>query len=229
VAAVIMRHPRESVAITVGSLAVMSIFINALFLQPGPHPAPIFAPKHWGSPVIGNVVPAKPEQAVPMVPAVPAVTAPARSRAEIITDIQRELSRRGFYQGAVDGLWGGQTDAALHDFAQASGAKMTFDANEDVLRAISASKTFKKSGATPVPAPRQDPIAELLAPTARVLAVQRALSDFGYGQIKPTGVVGPDTADAIGKFERSHGMPVTGQLSTQLVNALSSMTGRPIE
>ena len=39
---------------------------------------------------------------------------------------------------------------------------------------------------------RNDPIAELIAPSQRVLAVQRALADFGYGQIKPTGVVGPE-------------------------------------
>ena len=76
---------------------------------------------------------------------------------------------------------------------------------------------------------RNDPIAELIAPSSRVLAVQRALADYGYGQIKPTGVAGPDTQAAIEKFERDHRLPVTGQVSDGLVRELSAMTGRPLE
>jgi peptidoglycan hydrolase-like protein with peptidoglycan-binding domain len=62
-----------------------------------------------------------------------------------------------------------------------------------------------------------------------VTAVQRALSDFGYGQIKPTGVYDPDTRAAIEKFERDHKLPVTGQLSDRVVRELAAMTGRPLE
>ena len=62
-----------------------------------------------------------------------------------------------------------------------------------------------------------------------MLAVQRALADFGYGQIKPTGVYDPDTQAAIEKFERDRRLPVTGQISDQLVRELAAMTGRPLE
>ena len=62
-----------------------------------------------------------------------------------------------------------------------------------------------------------------------MLAVQRALADFGYGQIKPTGVEDADTRAAIEKFERSRQLPVTGTISDRLVRELAAMTGRPLE
>ena len=82
--------------------------------------------------------------------------------------------------------------------------------------------------ASPEPA-RTDPIAELIAPSKRVLAIQRALADFGYGQIKSTGAYDADTAAAIEKFERDRRMPVTGQISDRFVRELAAMTGRPLE
>jgi peptidoglycan hydrolase-like protein with peptidoglycan-binding domain len=62
-----------------------------------------------------------------------------------------------------------------------------------------------------------------------VLAVQRVLADFGYGQIEPTGIVDGGTRTAIEKFEREHGMPVDGQVSDKLLRALGAMSGRPLE
>ena len=62
-----------------------------------------------------------------------------------------------------------------------------------------------------------------------MLAVQRALADFGYGQIKPTGLYDPDTHAAIERFERDRRLPVTGQVSDDLVRELSAVTGRPLE
>ena len=61
------------------------------------------------------------------------------------------------------------------------------------------------------------------------MAMQRALADFGYGQIKPTGILDPETRAAVEKFERDHRMPVTGQISDRFVRELASMTGRPLE
>jgi hypothetical protein len=137
IAVAITRHPREFVGIVLATLATFAIFVNALFLQHGPHPSPIFGIRH---------VSAKP--------------APA--------------------------------------------------------------------GAAAVPV-RNDPIAALLVPSQRVLAVQRALADFGYGQIKPTGIVGPETQAAIEKFERDHRQPVTGQISDRLLRDMATMTGRALE
>jgi peptidoglycan hydrolase-like protein with peptidoglycan-binding domain len=226
-AAAIGRHPREFVGILMSTLAIFAIFANALFLQHGPHPAPIFATR---APLVQQtpVVLPRPRAMAPA-PAV-APTTVARSQAQIIGDIQRELGHKGFYDGAVDGIWGAKTDAAARDFVQAAGLKINADASEGLLRTIVTSNATAQNSRAAAPAPvRKDPIAELIAPTKQVLAVQRALADFGYGQISPTGVYDPETKAAIEKFERDRRLPVTGQISDQLVRELAAMTGRPLD
>ncbi len=78
---------------------------------------------------------------------------------------------------------------------------------------------------------RDDPIAELIAPpqpSPRVTAVQRALSEYGYGQIKPSGVLDEPTMDAIEKFEREHKMAVTGRISERLLSQLAVLVGHSL-
>jgi hypothetical protein len=84
----------------------------------------------------------------------------------------------------------------------------------------------------PAPIPvssRSDPVGDLIIASRRVAAIQRALTEYGYGQLKPTGTIGSDTQAAIQKFERDRKMPITGQLSDRLVRELSTVTGRPID
>lgn len=213
---------------------MVSISTNALFLQKGPHPAPIFATR----PVVKPPVAVAPVQTQPqpvavqpvtapptMAPATTTADAPALTREQYIASIQRELSRRGYYDGAADGIWGGKTDYAVRDFIQSSGVRLNPEPGELLLRAILSSGARPKAAA-PV---RNDPIANLIAPEPRVLAIQRALSDFGYGQIKPTGQYDPETKAAIEKFERDRRLPVTGQISDRFVRELAAMTGRPLE
>ena len=216
--AVVTRHPRESVAILMAAAATLVIFINALYLQRGPHPAPIF----------GSRPPIKQDR-LPLLPhSRPAQAGSGatdvETRAQLVGEIQRELAGRGFYDGAVDGIWGARTDGAVRDFAQAVGVRIDPEASDNLLRTIKASNV--RAGAAKG---SNDPIAQLLTPSKRVLAVQRALADFGYGQIKPTGVEDADTRAAIEKFERSRQLPVTGTVSDRVVRELAVMTGRPLE
>src|SRR6266702_4139322 len=60
-----------------------------------------------------------------------------------------------------------------------------------------------------------------------VAAVQRALTEYGYAQLKPTGTMGSDTQAAIQRFERDRKLPVTGQVSDRMVRELSAMIGHP--
>jgi peptidoglycan hydrolase-like protein with peptidoglycan-binding domain len=159
-AGIISRNPREAVGLFAASAAVMIIFINALFLQQGPHPAPIFA--HTTTAVSRPQVSPQP-LTVPAPPPRPNVLKPP---AKIVA---------------------------------------------------------------PPEAARNDPIARLLAPSNRVLAVQRVLTEYGYGQIRPTGVAGPETQDAIRKFEHSRNLSATGLVSDELVRALAEMSGRPLD
>jgi peptidoglycan hydrolase-like protein with peptidoglycan-binding domain len=153
----------------------------------------------------------------------------AQARVQLIANIQRELTRKGFYDGAADGIWGSKTDAAVRDFIQASGLKVNPEANENLLRAVSNYVAKPATAAAAPNASAADPIAKLIAPSKRIVSIQRTLADFGYGQIKATGVYDPETRNAIEKFERDHRLPITGQISDRFVRELAAMTGRPLE
>ena len=223
IAAAIAQHPREFVAMVMSTVAIFAIVINALFLQKGPHPAPIFAAR----PLLQQETTLSPRFS-----GTPSHLAPdlsAQARVQLIANIQRELSRKGFYDGPADGIWGSKTDAAARDFLQASGLKVNPEANENLLRAISSYVAKPVAAAAAPSPPATDPIAKLIAPSKRIVSIQRALADFGYGQIKATGVHDPETRSAIEKFERDHRLPVTGQISDRFVRELAAMTGRPLE
>jgi peptidoglycan hydrolase-like protein with peptidoglycan-binding domain len=164
-------------------------------------------------------------------------TAPSGSRmpGEIIGDIQRELVRRGYYDGVVDGLYGPKTDAAIRDFEQAAGLKPSTEPNEALLQAMVRSpakltKATPTSAAAARPTPARAEVAvERPAPSKRVIALQRALAEYGYGQIRPSGIIDPETQAAIEKFERERKLPITGLASDRVVRELAAMTGRPLE
>ncbi len=80
-----------------------------------------------------------------------------------------------------------------------------------------------------IPARSEDPIAELIGPSPRILAVQRVLSEFGYGQLRASGILDDTTSAAIERFEREHKLPVTGQVSDRLVSDLTAMAGRTVQ
>jgi peptidoglycan hydrolase-like protein with peptidoglycan-binding domain len=220
VAAAIGRQPREFVAVVMATLAAFAIIANALFLQKGPHPAPIFPTR----PLLQQEVALPPRLQPPQSTA----AIEAGNQAKLIANIQRELSRKGFYDGPADGIWGAKTDAAVRDFTHTAGLKTNVEPSDGLLRAIVASNARAANTPVSLNIP-PDPIAKLIAPSKRVVAVQRALADFGYGQIKPTGIFDPDTRVAIEKFERDRRLPVTGQISDRVVRELAALTGRPLE
>jgi peptidoglycan hydrolase-like protein with peptidoglycan-binding domain len=79
-----------------------------------------------------------------------------------------------------------------------------------------------------VPA-RNDAISALIGPSPRIAAVQRVLAEYGYGQVKASGILDDATSAAIAKFERDHNMPSSGRVSDRLVRELTAMAGHPID
>ena len=164
----------------------------------------------------------------------PKISHASRAPDEIITDIQHELARRGYYDGPVDGLFGPRTEGAIRDFERAASLTPSAQPSETLLHAIMRSPVRRENAnpaRTVVPGPSASQGAIPPPPTpsvAQVVAVQRALSEFGYGQIRPTGAVGPDTQRAIAEFERERNLPISGQLSERLIRELSAATGRTL-
>lgn len=239
---------RDLVALTLCVIAAGTVTANALFMQTGPHPAPIFAlappveqPK--AEPVVAAVPRAAPVETTgavmlprprPLeVAALRTESQPLRSRGDVIAAIQKELAQRGFYDGPMDGFYGPKTDGAIRDFEQAARLRPSTDPGETLLAAIVRSNVSANRPLPPATIPvaaRPDPLAELIAPPPRrIMAVQRALSEWGYGQLRPTGVLDPETEAAIEKLERDRKLPVTGQVSERVIRELAAITGRPIE
>jgi peptidoglycan hydrolase-like protein with peptidoglycan-binding domain len=211
----VLRSPRDSLAAGVAGFAAIAILVNALYMQSGPHPAPIFANKP--APGVGPAAAQrKPADARLEV---------AGPRSDTVAEIQRELARHGFYDGATDGVYGPKTDTAIRDFEQAAGLRPSAEPNDMLLASIARSAIK----AQPVAIQHNDPIAALLAPSTRIVGVQRALTDFGYGPLKATGLYDTETRAAIERFEKARRRPVTGQINDQLVRDLATLTGRPLE
>jgi peptidoglycan hydrolase-like protein with peptidoglycan-binding domain len=232
----VARRPWDSIGTGVAVIATGAILANALFLQASRHPAPILAGKLRPVAAVdrtGSVVAMLPrsrssegDSAKADAPQV------ARTRTQIISDIQRELARRGYFDGPVDGVHGPKTDTAIRDFEQSAGLKGNSQPDDVLLETIMRSAD---KAPAPTSAPRANggnrgaAVAKPAAPNKRVLAVQRALADFGYGQVMPNGVLGAETKTAIERFERERKLPVTGQISERLTRELAAITGRPLE
>jgi hypothetical protein len=171
----LIGRPRDSALALICALAIGGIVINSLYMQPGPHPAPIFMLKQ--TPVVDD----EPVNVGVMLPRPRPLDAPqpeqrveAKPRMEPITPVK----------------------------APAAAPRQA--------------------------APRHDPIAELLTGSNQLTAIQRALSEYGYGPVAATGTYGLETRAAIERFERERKLPVTGQVSERLVRELSQLVGKPI-
>ena len=195
---ILLRSPKDMVAGLIAAAAVCAIVANALFLQAGRHPSPMF----------GSVVMLPPTQA--------AVASPLPRPRPV------ELAARPV-----------ETDPPEPKPVEVRGAdsrhvepKNTDPMTNLVVKSTSAPAAAPATVARP-PAPI--PATAQSAGARRVAAVQRALTQYGYGQLKPTGAVGPDTQAAIQKFERDRKLPVTGHVSDRVVKELTAVIGHPIE
>ena len=189
--AVLGWTPRDAVAFVVGIVAVVAILVNSLSLQSGSHPAPLFESAEVEKTVQAAAKPTKtarlPQVEATSAPVTAKLAAPhaLRTPGEIMTDVQRELARRGYYNGPVDGLYGQRTDGAIRDFERAAGLKPSAQPGETLLEAIT--RLPLRSGNAPGSIPQAGASrASALPPTqpaavapAQVVAVQHALSEFG--------------------------------------------------
>jgi peptidoglycan hydrolase-like protein with peptidoglycan-binding domain len=227
----LIRNRRDSFVVIIAAAAITAIFINGLFLQPGPHPAPIFSVRPL--PIASNETtggigaPLPHPRRTGVEGGAPALA--MRTRTEIIADMQRELGRRGFYDGPIDGIDGAKTIGAIRDFEQAAGLRPSAEPTEALLQAIVRSAVKASSSVSHGSTQKEDAIAGVLNSTRQVIAIQRALSEYGYGPLKPTGVFDPDTRAAIERFERDRKLPVTGQISERVTRELVALIGHPLD
>jgi hypothetical protein len=209
---ILLHSPKDLFAGALAVAAIGAIVANALFLQSGPHPSPMFGsivtlPAPAPAPSSGSPLP-RPRPAE----ATKAEVAPAEPRAvesrpaDIKTADTKVVEPKAAETKAADPL-------------------------TNLVKATSAAPVATSSiprPPAPIPFPSHN---DNLAPggSRRVAAVQRALTEYGYGQLKPTGTIGSDTQAAIARFERERKIPATGQMSDRMVHELSAMIGHSID
>ena len=211
---ILLHSPKDMIAGVLAFAAVSAIIANALFLQAGRHPSPMF----------GSVVtmPAAGLAAASPLPrprpveadTLPSETKPAETR---LSETRPPETRPS------------ETRLAEPRPVEKPAEPKAADPLSNLVKATSPPPAALASVLRP-PAPIP-PLSrnEAASGPRRVAAVQRTLTEYGYGQLKPTGTAGSDTQAAIQKFEREHKLPVSGQVSDRLVRELTAVIGHPID
>jgi hypothetical protein len=198
----LLRRPLDTLAFLVLVGAASAVVVNSVYLQHGPHPAPIFA-----------------VHPLPVAAARATAAETQRLRASDLAPPRREAVELPRARPAT-------APAAPH---------------KDVIAELLAENPAAPPHAAPAHQPAAPPTHQAAAPSApapptrslalpsrQVLAVQQALSEYGYGQIKPTGIYDAETRAAVERFERDRKLPVTGELSETVKRELTKVTGRDL-
>ena len=171
------------------------------------------------------------------------------SSGDEVVKIQKRLAELGFYDGAIDGDFGNQTEKAYIAFQQAAGVLVDGIAgsDRDVLYSDDApyanakaeeKEEVKTDNEEKAPAeeaktddePKTEAATEATAPayaqngdfTEDVLDVQQRLYELGYFGIEPTGFFGDYTTEALMSFQLCNDLEITGEINEATFNALNS-------
>lgn len=200
---VLLHSPKDTLAGLVAVAAVGAIVANALFLQTGRHPAPMFGT------VINFPAPSSASLSNPLPRPRPvgADTSPLEPRATEFRAESKPVERAA--------------EKPPEKPVEATASTRSGDPMTNLVKATTS--TPPSALRPPAPIPAQSPAAR------RIAGVQRALSEYGYGNLKITGTMSGETQAAIQKFEREHKMQVTGQVSDRLLRELGAAIGHPVE
>jgi len=245
---ILLHSPKDTIAGMLAFAAACAIVTNAVFLQAGPHPAPMFGSTMVNLAAAPSLLPRPRPAEADGASSEPRWTEPKASdrASEKANEIKASESRIG--EPKVGEPKVGEAKSAESKAADplANLVRATTTPSPSPQPSVTAAPqaSLVRAAATPQPSPQPSitaalgPSSNVVRPPApipqltgarRVAAVQRALTEYGYAQLKPTGTIGSDTQAAIQKFERDRRMPVTGQVSDRLVRELSAMIGHPVE
>jgi Putative peptidoglycan binding domain len=202
---ILMYSPKDMVAGLLAVTAAGAIVANALFLQHGPHPAPMF----------GSVV---------HIPSAPAPTANLLLPRPRPVEADATPAEPRLAETRPNELRLSDVKASEPKSADPLGTLVKATTTGSLQSGTVATAPSANVPRPPAPVP---PVQ--VTGSRRVAAVQRVLTEYGYGQLRATGTIGADTQAAIQKFERERKLPVTGQVSDRLVRELAAMIGHPID
>lgn len=128
----LLARPASTLGGLVMTATAIAILTNALALQKGPHPAPLFV----GTRPLTSATRIGAAAATIPVPVASETVSSSAVDSGLIADIQRGLKDFGYYKGDVDGLSGPQTSQAILAFERAFHLTPTGEPSNNVLLAI---------------------------------------------------------------------------------------------
>lgn len=136
------------------------------------------------------------------------------SRGTAVTQLQKTLTAKGFYNGPVTGYYGGLTEAAVRRLQQARGLRVDGIAGSNTLSALNGT-----SGNIPT-------TAELRPGSSgqAVTQLQNRLKALGFYNGAITGFYSRLTEAAVRDFQRSRGLSVNGIVGPTTASALQGNT-----
>jgi hypothetical protein len=228
---ILLHSPKDMLAGALAFTAICAILTNALFLQAGRHPSPMFGSVvTLPAPLVANPLPRPRPVELAVRPAEPPEAKPVEAKSvDIRTSDHKTVDSRTADPKSADPKSADPKSADPMTNLVVTSTSSAPAAASNVATPAAKPPTLAAAPSHVMRPPASIPASSHSAAARRIASVQRALTENGYGQLKPTGAVGADTQAAITKFERNRKLPVTGQMSDRLVRELTAMTGRPIE
>ncbi|MFM7888433.1 MAG: peptidoglycan-binding protein, partial [Pseudanabaena sp.] len=142
-----------------------------------------------------------------------------------VASVQQLLAKRGFYNGAIDGIKGNQTKAAIIAAQNAYGLTPDGIAGSQTVTALK--KDTPVSSATKITSQATTQTAKASTATDENVAnLQNLLTDRGFYSGPITGFLGPRTKTAIIAAQKAYGLTPDGIAGSQTVAALESGSPR---
>lgn len=147
-------------------------------------------------------------------------TTTAKSSDKDVLALQQLLARRGFYNGAIDGIRGAQTNAAIATAQKAyglatdgiAGARTIAALQADVRPSVSPKPTVSNQAANTVTTANDGGVANL----------QNLLTDRGFYKGPITGFLGTRTREAIISAQKAYGLTTDGVAGARTIAALEA-------
>jgi peptidoglycan hydrolase-like protein with peptidoglycan-binding domain len=135
-------------------------------------------------------------------------------------EVQRHLKELGVYSGAVDGIWGRDSQEALERFQQTRGLQVTSNLNQATLATmgLKPAELLSLGDQTGAMAGRDVPGRALNAEAVRT--IQGRLKQIGLYSGDADGIWGDSTQAALERFQRDRGLQASGRLDP---NTLTTM------
>ena len=208
-------NPLASAGIAVTVLWGGTVGLNAGFLQPHNHPAPIFATR--GMAVLpANTVKGDRPTVVTDTPVLPMA---ALSKDPLVEELQLALAEKQFYAHELDGRMGPKTRSAIFAYQRAAKLEETGEPSGRLLAHIRMS-SVRGSALVQTATPREAP-SKIKSPDEDLLfRIHTGLKRYGMSELKADGIYGSRSAEAIRTFERQHNLPITGKPNTDILRKL---------